>query len=70
MPVIIEQEDWALWLGEAEGDVTPLLRPAPEHVLRLWQVDKKVSNVKNDGPELIEPQPEAEPELPLLETNG
>jgi putative SOS response-associated peptidase YedK len=45
MPVIIEQEDWALWLGEAEGDVTSILRPAPEHVLRLWPVDKKVGNV-------------------------
>jgi putative SOS response-associated peptidase YedK len=65
MPVIIEQEDWALWLGEAEGDVTALLRPAPEHVLRLWPVDKKVGNVRNDGPDLIEPRPETEPELAL-----
>ena len=27
MPVIIEREDWPLWLGEAEGDVQALLRP-------------------------------------------
>jgi putative SOS response-associated peptidase YedK len=54
MPVIIEPTDWPLWLGEAEGDVTALLRPAPEDVLRLWPVDKRVGNVKNDGPDLLE----------------
>jgi hypothetical protein len=26
MPVILEQADWPLWLGEAEGDVSALLR--------------------------------------------
>jgi putative SOS response-associated peptidase YedK len=53
MPVIIERVDWPLWLGEADGDVTALLRPAAEDVLRFWPVDKKVGNVRNDGPELI-----------------
>jgi putative SOS response-associated peptidase YedK len=65
MPVTIEQEDWALWLGEVNGDVTSLLRPAPEHVLRTWLIDKKVGNVRNDGPDLLEPQPVTEPELDL-----
>jgi len=55
MPVIIEKADWAVWLGEAEGDVASLLRPLPDGVLRLWPVDKRVGNVRNDGPELIEP---------------
>src|SRR3954451_516003 len=53
MPVIIEPEDWPLWLGEAEGDPATLLRPAAEDVLRIWPVDKKVGNVRNDGPELL-----------------
>jgi putative SOS response-associated peptidase YedK len=53
MPVIIERVDWPLWLGEADGDVAALLRPAAEDVLRFWPVDKKVGNVRNDGPELI-----------------
>jgi putative SOS response-associated peptidase YedK len=65
MPVIIEQDDWALWLGEAGGDVTSLLRAAPEDVLRLWPVGKNVGNVRNNGPELLEPRPETEPELDL-----
>ena len=55
--------DWPIWLGEVEGDPTTLLRPAPEDVLRLWPVDKKVGNVRNDGPDLIEPIAEREPTL-------
>jgi hypothetical protein len=52
MPVIIERSDWPVWLGEVGGDATRLLRAAPDDVLRAWQVDKKVGNVRNDGPEL------------------
>jgi putative SOS response-associated peptidase YedK len=55
MPVIIERKDWPLWLGESEGDPGKLLRPLAENVLRVWPVGKAVGNVKNDGPELLEP---------------
>jgi putative SOS response-associated peptidase YedK len=60
MPVIVERADWPLWLGEADGDAARLLRPAAEDVLRFWQVDKKVGNVRNDGPELIKALVESE----------
>ena len=30
MPVIVEPENWPLWLGEGEGDPATLLRPAPD----------------------------------------
>ena len=63
MPVIIERENWPLWLGETEGDPSILLRPAPENVLRVWPVDRRVGNVKNDGPELLETMTPAEPTL-------
>jgi putative SOS response-associated peptidase YedK len=63
MPVIIERQDWPLWLGKIDGDPASLLRPAPEDVLRLWRVGKAVGNVKNDGAELIEPIEPAEPTL-------
>jgi putative SOS response-associated peptidase YedK len=53
MPVILEKVDWPIWLGEVEGDVPSLLRPLPENALRIWPVDKRVGNVKNDGPELL-----------------
>jgi putative SOS response-associated peptidase YedK len=55
MPVIIEKADWPIWLGEAEGDPAALLRAAPNDVLRVWRIDKKVGNVRNDGPDLIKP---------------
>jgi putative SOS response-associated peptidase YedK len=61
MPVIIEEVDWPLWLGEIEGDVPALLRAVPEDVLRVWPVDKRVGNVRNDGPELLEPHVPPEP---------
>jgi putative SOS response-associated peptidase YedK len=46
-----------------EGDPATLLRAAPEDVLRLWPVNKKVGNVRNDGPDLIEPIVDREPTL-------
>lgn len=55
MPVILQQPDWPVWLGEEAGDPMDLLRPVAEGVLRLWAVDKRVGNVRNDGPDLLEP---------------
>jgi putative SOS response-associated peptidase YedK len=52
MPVIIERGDWPLWLGEVDGDPASLLRPAPEGILRTWQVGKAVGNVKNNGADI------------------
>jgi hypothetical protein len=44
---------------------TPIDTPAsPEDVLRFGTFDKKLGQVRNDGPELIEPLVPAE--LPLL----
>jgi putative SOS response-associated peptidase YedK len=63
MPVIIEPENWPLWLGEVDGDPAVLMRPAAEETLRFWPIDKKVGNVRNDGPELVEPCTLAEPLL-------
>jgi putative SOS response-associated peptidase YedK len=63
MPVIIERADWPLWLGELDGDPATLLRAAAEDLLRFWPVNKKVGNVRNDGPELIEPVVPAEASL-------
>ena len=63
MPVIIERDDWPLWLGETAGDLGSLLRPAPEDVLRVWPVGKAVGNFRNDGPQLLEPIAVTEPTL-------
>jgi putative SOS response-associated peptidase YedK len=55
MPVILEKSCWPEWLGETDADPTTLLRPSADDVLRLWPVDKRVGNVRNDGPELLAP---------------
>ncbi len=55
MPVILEAADWPLWLDEAEGDPTTLLRPAADDALRLWAVSRAVNNMRNNGPELLDP---------------
>jgi putative SOS response-associated peptidase YedK len=55
MPVILEQQNWPTWLGEVEGDHQALLGPAPDGLLRVWPVDRRVGSPRNNGPELLEP---------------
>ena len=62
MPVIIERADWPVWLGEADGDSST----ASAGIRRKSAVlagRKEVGNVRNDGPELIEPVVPAEASL-------
>lgn len=54
MPVILEEPDWPVWLGETEGDPKAVVRPAVEGVVRLWPVSRKVNSPANDGPDLLE----------------
>ena len=54
-PLIIEEADWPLWLGEASGDPDQLLRPAPATALRAWPVGHAVDHVASDGARLLEP---------------
>jgi len=53
MPVILEQQDWPLWLGEVEGYHAALMRPAAGGLLRVWPVDRRVGSPRNNGPELL-----------------
>ena len=43
-----------MWLGETEGDHAALLRAAPDGLLRVWPVDRRVGSPRNNGPELLE----------------
>jgi putative SOS response-associated peptidase YedK len=56
MPAVIEPAGWPLWLGEVDGDAPDLLRPS-DAALRVWPVSPRVNNVRNDGPELLQPLP-------------
>jgi putative SOS response-associated peptidase YedK len=58
MPVILAENDWPKWLGEkptTEEELLALLKPCPDDVLKIWPVDKAVGNVKNMGPQLLNP---------------
>jgi len=55
MPVILTQDDWPLWLGEAGHGAATLMKAAPEDALQFYRVDAKVNSNRASGPELIEP---------------
>lgn len=55
MPLILEPEDWALWLGEQGKGAARLMQPGPEGALRFFRVDPAVNSNRASGPELIDP---------------
>ncbi len=54
MPLIIESDDWPLWLGEAGKGAARLMRPGAEDVLKFHRVDTAVNSNRASGPELPE----------------
>jgi putative SOS response-associated peptidase YedK len=65
MPVVLEPEDWAVWLGELEGAPADLLRRSAAE-FRVWPVSPAVNNVRNDSCDLLdglvtEPEPARAP---------
>ena len=58
MPVVLEDDTLDDWLDPGNRDqpeLESLLVPSPAGTLRSRPVAKEVGNVRNDGPELIEP---------------
>ncbi len=58
MPAILAPETFAVWLDCRAGTsvgVTELLQPAPEGSLEIIEVSRKLSNPRNEGPEVQEP---------------
>ncbi len=55
MPVVLEPDDWPLWLGEQGKGAARLMRPAEEGILEYYRVDPKVNSNRASGPDLIEP---------------
>lgn len=53
-PVVIEEPDWETWLSAATAG-HELMRPIRDDQVEMWPVSRAVGNVRNDGPELIEP---------------
>ena len=69
MPVLLPREAWDDWLDPELDDpeyLQSLLEPPPDDVLEMVAISTRVNNVRNEGPQLIEPVGEA-PALGLEE---
>lgn len=58
MPVILPERDHDAWLdpkNDKTDGLQKLLKPYPAEEMRTYPISMRVNNVKNDGPELIEP---------------
>ncbi len=57
MPMMVERDRWSDWLDPRSGGRLDLLVPAAPGGLEAFPVSTAVGNVKNNGPELVEPLP-------------
>lgn len=60
MPMMVEPDRWASWLDpriSRRDELLDLLVPAAPGRLEAYPVSSLVSNVRNNGPELVEPLP-------------
>ena len=60
MPLMVERDRWAAWLDPTvseRDDLLSLLVPAAPGRLEAFPVSTDVNNVRNNGPELVEPIP-------------
>ena len=55
MPVVLEPDEWPLWLGEAGKGAARLMDAADEDALKFHRVDRAVNSNRAEGPMLIEP---------------
>jgi putative SOS response-associated peptidase YedK len=57
MPVVLQPENWPIWLGEEPANASELkalLAPFPSEEMICWPVSPGVGNVKNNDASLIE----------------
>ena len=57
MPLMVERDRWSQWLDPGVPGRLDLLVPAAPGGLEAFPVSTAVGNVKNNGPELVEPLP-------------
>jgi putative SOS response-associated peptidase YedK len=67
MPVIVKRQDYEKWIepGDEARPPIDLIRPFDSDKMKAWRVDRRINNVWNDEPSLIDPVKEdALPEEP------
>lgn len=55
MPLILEPEDWSLWLGQEGKGAARLMRPGDEDKLAFHRVDPAVNSNRASGAQLVDP---------------
>jgi len=55
IPVILEQDQYALWLGEEGKGAATLMAATGEETLNFHRVDTVVNSNRSTGPQLIDP---------------
>ena len=69
MPLILPREDWARWLDPGAGLDQALLAPPTAEIaesVEIRRVSRLVNNVRNNGPQLLEPEGEEPEQLTLM----
>ncbi|OBH01107.1 hypothetical protein A5696_14270 [Mycobacterium sp. E2699] len=67
MPLVVAERDWDRWLNpDAPVDEELLARTPDVHGIRMREVSTLVNNVRNNGPELLEPVGEQSEQMKLL----
>jgi len=63
MPLVVDEGDWDRWLDPDEPAAIELLTAPPDiRGITMREVSTLVNNVRNNGPELIEPaEPDNQP---------
>ena len=63
MPVILEKDQWALWLNPSSsyGELNRLFTPIASDKIRYFRVSERVNSVKNDSTECVVDDFEREP---------
>ena len=54
MPLMLEQQDWGLWLGEEGRGAARLMQPSAEGGQQAHRVDPRVNSARAEGEDLIE----------------
>lgn len=55
VPVVVNPDDWPLWLGEAGHGAARLMQPLPDGALQFHRVCAAVTSNRAKGPDLIVP---------------
>ncbi|MET0772846.1 MAG: SOS response-associated peptidase [Candidatus Limnocylindrales bacterium] len=72
MPVLLPREAWQAWLDPEQQDqelLRSLLGPAPDGVLEMHPVSRRVNDVREDGPDLMAAVPEEPADEPAPQGN-